>query len=311
MVNIVTVHWQSPQWVDIQLRYLDQNMDVPWRVFASMNGIDANLWDRFHFAAELEGDHPTKLNALAQIVSSQSEPADRLVFLDGDAFPVRPVGSWFDSLLAHHPLAALRRDENLGDIQPHPAFCLTTVGFWNEIEGDWRAGYTWESAYGTTTDVGGRLLCSLRERDVAWRPILRTNTNNLHPVWYGVYEHRIYHHGAGFRPRVSRLDILRQPDVYASLDPTGPLTDGSAAPKRRIRSRSVRPTRRTMLRHPRRVLAETGAWLRRRPEALRDRRRNRRVRQDERQAARVFSLISDDHKFYLSLDRGADTAGAG
>ncbi len=305
MLNIVTVHWQSPQWIDIQLRYLERNLDVPWRAFASLNGIGEELWDRFHFAADLEGDHPTKLNTLAQIVASQSDPEDRLVFLDGDAFPVRPVGSWFDSLLADHPLAALRRDENLGDVQPHPAFCLTTVGFWNELEGDWRAGYTWETAFGATTDVGGRLLCSLRERNLAWRPILRTNTSNLHPVWYGVYEHRIYHHGAGFRPRVSRLDILRRPDIYASLDPTGPLTDGSAVPKHRDWPGSVRTRHWNVLRHPRLVRAAMGARLRQFAEALRNRRRDQRVRRDERQAARVFSWICDDGEFYLRLDSTA------
>ncbi len=222
VLNIVTVHWQSPRWVDIQLRYLERNVDVPWRVFASLNGIDKGLWDRFHFAADLDGDHPEKLNELANIVAGESASDDLLVFLDGDAFPVRPVGSWFDDLLSSHPLAALRRYENLGDPQPHPAFCLTTVGFWKEIEGDWSAGYMWENDAGVTTDVGGELLRTLRERNLPWRPILRTNTKNLHPVWFGIYEHRIYHHGAGFRPRVSRVDILRAPEIYGSVNPTGP-----------------------------------------------------------------------------------------
>jgi hypothetical protein len=37
--------------------------------------------------------------------------------------------------------------------------------------------------------------------------LLRTNTANPHPVWFGVYAHRIYHHGAGFQAtRVERAD---------------------------------------------------------------------------------------------------------
>jgi hypothetical protein len=305
LLNVVTVHWQSPQWVDIQLRYLERNMDVPWRVFASLNGIEKSMWDRFHFAADLDGDHPEKLNELANAVTMQSAPDDLLVFLDGDAFPVRPVGSWFDSLLSSHPLAALRRDENLGDPQPHPAFCLTTVGFWNEIEGDWRAGYMWENAVGTTTDVGGNLLCTLRERNLPWRPILRTNTNNIHPVWFGVYEHRIYHHGAGFRPRVSRLDILRDPDIYGSVDPTGPIAVG-LAPKHRPVRFDLTKLGRTRLRDVRSAPAVLRDWLRRRGEARDERRRDRRLRRDERQAARVFSWIADDDgEFYLRLDSAA------
>ncbi len=263
MLNVVTVHWQSPRWLAIQLHYLERNVDIPWRVFASLNGIDRGLWDPFYFAAELDGDHPQKLNELANIVARESAPDDLLVFLDGDAFPVRPVGSWFDRLLSAHPLAALRRDENLGDPQPHPAFCVTTVGFWKEIEGDWSAGYMWENDVGTMTDVGGELLATLREQDLSWRPILRSNTNNIHPVWFGVYEHRIYHHGAGFRPRVSRLDILRAPDIYATVDPTGPAIDSGLEQRGRAHWRlGTRP--RIGWRHIRRAPAALWNWLRHR-----------------------------------------------
>ena len=40
----------------------------------------------------------------------------------------------------------------------------------------------------------------------AWLPLLRTNTNDLHPLWFAVYGHHVYHHGAGFRPRQSRVE---------------------------------------------------------------------------------------------------------
>jgi hypothetical protein len=289
VLNVVTVHWQSPQWVDIQLRYLERSVDGPYRVFASLNGIERDLWDQFHFAADLDGTHPEKLNELANVVAKQSAPDDLLVFLDGDAFPFRPVNSWFEGLLSSHPLAALRRDENLGDPQPHPAFCVTTVGFWREIEGDWRAGYTWENAFGTTTDVGGNLLQTLRERNISWRPILRTNTRNIHPIWFGVYEHRVYHHGAGFRPRVSRVDILRDPDTYGSVNPLGPASRGAQKQKRF----GLSP-------------AALGDRLRRSDEAHNERLRDRQLRRDERKAARVFSWLNDDDgDFYLRLDRAA------
>ena len=94
---------------------------------------------------------------------------------------------------------AVRRDENLGDPQPHPSFCATTVGFWRDIGGDWRGG-EWVNAAGMTVcDAGGKLLHTLEERGVDWMPLLRTNTLDLHPLWFAVYGHRIYHHGAGFQ----------------------------------------------------------------------------------------------------------------
>jgi hypothetical protein len=128
--------------------------------------------------------------------------------------------------LAHVELTAIRRDENLGDVQPHPSFCATTVGFWKDISGDWLPGGTWINTAGReVADTGGNLLYALRQRDIEWLPLLRTNTHNPHPVWFGVYDHRIYHHGAGFQAtRVERVDWAsryeRNPAAGRSLRPT-------------------------------------------------------------------------------------------
>jgi hypothetical protein len=210
MLNVVTVHWKSEKWIEPQLSYLDRNVDEPYRVFAALRGIDRKYWKRFYFAADLDGTHPEKLNELANIVIEQSEPDDTMLFLDGDAFPVRPISDWMKSTLASYPLAAVRRDENDGDIEPHPSFSFTTSGFWRQIDGDWREGGTWVNSNGrTVTCPGGNLLYILADRNIEWLPLLRTNTNNSkHPMWYGIYDHRIYHHGAGFRPRYSRMDLL-------------------------------------------------------------------------------------------------------
>ena len=218
MINVVTVHWKSAKWIDPQLRYLEQHIDEPFRVYAALEGIDAAEWGKFHFAADLRGTHPDKLNALADIVYEDSDPDDILVFIDGDALPVRPIAPWMRRCLAGFPLVAVRRDENLGDPQPHPCFSFTTTGFWREIGGDWRKGGTWTNSLGrTVTDPGGNLLHILDERDIDWLPLLRTNTFDAHPVWFAVYDHRIYHHGAGFRSRQSRVDLQEDQDVATPM----------------------------------------------------------------------------------------------
>jgi hypothetical protein len=225
-INVVTVHWQTDKWVDVQLGYLERHVDAPYRVFAALNGIDdPEVWRRFHFAADLSGSHGEKLNELAGIVAEQSDPTDILVFLDGDAFPVADLTPWIVDTLAEIPLVAVRRDENLGDRQPHPSFCATTVGFWHEIGGDWR-GEPWTNAMGReVVDAGGKLLHALEDRGVEWRPLLRTNTRNPHPLWFGIYGHRIYHHGAGFQAaRAERVDwaerYRQKPDSGRPLRPT-------------------------------------------------------------------------------------------
>jgi hypothetical protein len=209
MINIATVHWQTAKWIDPQLHYLDRALGVPYRVFASLNGIDDPATaGRFHYAADLEGSHAAKLNQLAGVIAEDAGGDDVLIFLDGDAFPVRPLVPWIDDVLAGHPLAAVRRDENLGDPHPHPSFCATTVGFWTDFGGDWLPGASWINEAGReVADTGGNLLAKLRHDGIDWLPLLRTNTYNPHPVWFGVYDHRIYHHGAGFQEtRVERAD---------------------------------------------------------------------------------------------------------
>jgi len=209
VINIATVHWQTAKWIDPQLHYVARCLDVPYRIFASLNGIDdADAGGRFHFAADLEGTHAAKLNQLAAIIAQDSAPSDILIFLDGDAFPIRPLAQWLSDTTGAFPLAAIRRDENLGDCQPHPSFCATTVGFWQDIAGDWEPGGTWINTAGReVVDTGGNLLVTLSQRGIEWLPLLRTNTYNPHPVWFGIYDHLVYHHGAGFQAtRVERVD---------------------------------------------------------------------------------------------------------
>jgi len=228
MIHVVTVHWQSAKWIDPQLRYLEENIDQPFRVYAALEGIAPEQWERFHFAADLQGTHPQKLNALAAIVVERAAPDDILVFIDGDALPIRPIASWMSRTLDDYPLVAVRRDENLGDRQPHPCFSFTTCGLWKEIRGDWGKGGTWTNSLGdTVTDVGGNLLHRLDDRGIAWLPLLRTNTVDRHPLWFAVYGHRVYHHGAGFRSRQSRVDRYLAEET-AAPKPTSATLEGLA-----------------------------------------------------------------------------------
>ena len=202
MIHVATVHWRDPRWAAPQVHYLDLHLPEH-RVWAAIDGLPADDAAVFDVALELEGSHPEKLNELARRIMEVADPSDLVLFLDGDAFPIGTVDA---SLLNDLPLAAVRRDENLGDPQPHPSFCLTTVGYWSEIGGDWRRGHTWVNATGeTVSDTGGNLLGILEARGDPWRPLLRSNRVDLHPLWFGVYGDVAYHHGAGFRDRIARL----------------------------------------------------------------------------------------------------------
>ena len=215
MLHIVTVHWLDDRWIEPQLRFIRKNVPDEFRVYASLHGIDPARSSEFFYAEDSEGTHPEKLNRLADVVRGHASPDDLLLFVDGDAFPIAPVT---EELLGDYSLAAVRRDENANSPQPHPCFCLTTVGFWFAIEGDWRGGYMWQAVNGDMlTDSGGNLLGVLTERAIPWRPLLRSNRWNLDPLLYAIYGDAVYHHGAGFRAPVTyRVTLPSRDKVRAA-----------------------------------------------------------------------------------------------
>ena len=305
MINVITVHWQTPKWIEVQLSYLERTVEGPFRVFAALNGIDPRLRSRFHFAEDMEGTHEEKLNALARIAIEGSDPTDILMFLDGDAFPVQNVDTWIHAALQEYPLAAVRRDENLGDRQPHPCFCVTTAGFWREIDGDWRRGGTWINSKGDeVTDPGGNLLHQLEELRQDWLPIVRTNTDNPHPLWFAVYGHLVYHHGAGFRRRISRNDRTVQPQF---VDAQIGKRRGPTIGRLRLALRAE-PARLTRLR-PRHLLIITRALqkttLKRGSRWWYQRQKTKYYERLEVLAEDVFARLQIDPKFYLEFDSDA------
>jgi hypothetical protein len=283
VIYVATVHWGDPKWIAPQKEGLAAHLEEPFRVFANLEGI-APAYDRcFDDVTRSDATHPDKLNALADEVSAVAEPSDLIVFLDGDAFPVRPWDGWLRSLLSEHPIAAVRRDENGGDLQPHPCFCVTTVGFWNEIGGSWRpAG--WVTPGGAEVhDVGGALLATLTERSIAWRPILRSNAVNVHPVLYGVYEQHVYHHGAGFRPPISRADegnvAVNENEDYLLL-------------RTRAQKRSVRDLR------PRHV-PYVARYLR---DSMKNRKLDHYIREEERRSEEIYEALCADPLFFRRFE---------
>lgn len=220
MIHILTVHWKSDYWIDIQFNRIGRATKTPYKSYAFLNGFDAAPHrDKFFYTARHEiADHATKLDILADIACAGADsPDDILVFIDSDAFPVRPWEDFIREKLKTNVLVAVRRDENLGDPQPHPCFCATTVLFWTAHSPSWRAGYSWQNSAGkTVTDVGGNLLGLLNETKLPWHPLLRTNRLNIHPLFYAIYGDIIYHHGCGSRTPFSRLDI---DDVARNTNP--------------------------------------------------------------------------------------------
>jgi hypothetical protein len=202
LLHIATVHFRSPRWIDIQTRYLRRHIAIPYETWTSLEGIDPSYGVHFDRVIDQAGGHAGKLNHLALEISHVADESDLLMFLDGDAFPIADPMPLIRDGLAKAPLIAVRRAENLGDKQPHPCFCVTTVATWREIRGDWSIGYRWKIPDGRSpSDVGANLLRALELTKTPWVDVLRSNGEHMDPLLFAIYGDTIYHHGAGFRRR--------------------------------------------------------------------------------------------------------------
>ncbi len=221
-VHVATVHWRDDRFIDVQLRYLQRHVEPPLRVYAFLNHLPAGHDGKFFYTSDAPlKSHAVKLNLLADMICFAADSDDDwIVFLDGDAFPVAPLRPALTEPLREHGLVAVRREEK-GALQPSPCFCVTTVGLWRRLGGDWqrigRATNENRAQRSPSADVGGRVLRALDREGIDWYPLLRTNTWNPHRLFHGVYGDLIYHHGAGFRPRIDRADRARLRDARGSL----------------------------------------------------------------------------------------------
>lgn len=200
MLYIATVHYRSAQWIEIQSTHIREQIAVPHQIWTSLEGIDESYGAHFDRVIEQQGTHAGKLNHLAREISHVAADDDLLMFLDGDAFPIADPMALIADGLARARLVAVRRAENADEPQPHPCFCVTTVGTWRSLPGDWTAGPTWRGAHRkSVSDVGGNLMRTLELTGTPWVEVLRTNRHDVDPLYFAVYGDVVYHHGAGFR----------------------------------------------------------------------------------------------------------------
>jgi len=209
VLYIATVHYKSPRWIEIQRRHLRRHLSIPYQTWTSLEGIDKSYAGSFDRVLAQRGPHEGKLNHLAMEICHIAAEDDLIMFLDGDAFPIADPMPVVMDALERAPLVAVRRAENLDDPQPHPCFCVTTVGAWRSLRGDWSPGPVWPGVQGRrVSDVGANLLRALELSETPWVQLLRTNGSKLHPVFFAVYGEIVYHHGAGFRGEaLSRSDL--------------------------------------------------------------------------------------------------------
>ncbi len=306
MIHVATSHTDDPTWIPIQARYFERFLTEEYRTYALLSGIaDTAPYEHLFYYFSRENvcsqagawepsiAHAIKLNLLADMILARAgSDSDLILFLDGDAFPIGDLAAFARTALREYPLLAVQRLENGGDTQPHPCGCITTVGFWRSIRGDWKPGYKWTNSQGEKiTDTGGNLLGQLEAGNHRWLPLLRSNAVELHSLWFGVYHDLIYHHGAAFRSPLCRMEArMTHERIFAS-------------PRTRIPSATIKKLA-VLLTH----LSRKFSNLAHRVNCLdpEERAKARQADQNQRLGAEVFEAVVQDPTFYTRFTSRAD-----
>lgn len=224
-IFVCTVHiGHEPFWSKVQPNFLRTHL--PHATLVASVDKEIGETASFDYKEALEGTHRDKLDELAKRVVDRMATSedDLIIFLDGDAFPIRSLMPLITNVLQDSCLAAICREENEEDY-PHPSFCVTTAGLWKQL------GCTWQESPDPAEISelgGGQLRDLLRQRGLEWRRLRRSNAFNPHPLMFGLYEGVIYHHGAGFRKPITAADrralrdcvpgaMYGSPESYESL----------------------------------------------------------------------------------------------
>lgn len=187
-------------------------MKVSFKLYGHIYPYDSkenHLYSHFsHIESTSVKDHATKLNLLSEIICSKAKADDIIMLLDGDAFPCDFIEYDFLKIVDDNIFGAIQQVECFDEPIPHPSFFIARVDSYLKHKFDWTPGPHWDTEQGKFTDVGARIWDYALKNNYFWSPLKRTNKHNIHPLWFGVYENKIYHHGAGFRNPISKIDRL-------------------------------------------------------------------------------------------------------
>jgi hypothetical protein len=202
----------SSKWLPIQLAYINKYISVPFKLYAHIypdNPKHKQFYPQFEqILISPVKDHAAKLNQLAEIICRNANADDIIMLLDGDAFPFDFIDYDFLTIVDQYIFGAIQQEECFEEPIPHPSFFISRIDSYNTHKFDWSSGPQWDTPLGRFTDVGARIWDYAKRNNYSWLPLKRTNIKNIHPLWFGIYGNRIYHHGAGFRSPISKIDRL-------------------------------------------------------------------------------------------------------
>jgi hypothetical protein len=201
----------------IHLDRIRRHTTVPYRIYAATPRVTPGAAATLAAAPDVEvcetppcsefgsREHAHHLDALLR--RARADGPTHLGTLDLDSFPI--ATGWHDTVLADAPapgIAAVLRRENLDTVLTHPSGLLLPADFVAAHpfsftpDGDGTAEFrAFLRTTGQAADTGVRLAYLLHRDGIPWRPLLRSNRVDLHPIIAGVYDDAVFHAGGGLR----------------------------------------------------------------------------------------------------------------
>ena len=235
MLHILTLHL-GDKWIDIQKKQIERFISEPYKVYARLGdqpGLDGWKYekdvpsgkyidttvvydkhkDKFDGAISGAQHWTYSMGKLIDYVLQNFEVklTDKILLLDSDAFPIAPLSDFLDEKLKQYPFVSAQEPMHEWDrdplyLIPHPMFMAFEA---KHIIEDNLTDYLREIIKDKNDNWWGGTIEWLIERKYKYYALTRSNTVNLHPLYYAIYDDVIYHHWAGSRNMVTRPDRLR------------------------------------------------------------------------------------------------------
>lgn len=217
MIHIITQHFATQAWFEIQKRHLQKytknksNVKVNLLVYKTTLPNDYNLPENYS-VINLNDYNLDRHNEHYLIVESSYDKFirdniaddDIVIYMDSDAFPIDYWDEQIEKNLETNDICAVYRFEDRGPLQPeqytpYPHLCFYA------FKKKTREKYGFRHEIPPGFPCPGFTICDvIRENNLSVKKMVRTNKFNSHNVMFGIYDDIIYHSSCGSRAIIGR-----------------------------------------------------------------------------------------------------------
>lgn len=237
MIHIVTQHFGTDAWFEIQRRHLEKYTENPEKVQVHCIVYKTKVPKDFlptklnynyillNNEQDVQNEHYLIIEScFDKFVKPNIKDEDVVVYMDSDAFPIDYWDSKIESYMKTSHICAVYRYEDRGPMQPNRYYPYPHLCFYAFKKAD-REKYGFRHEIPPGYPCPGFTICDvIREKNLVVKELKRTNKYNNHNTMFGVYDDFIYHQSSGSRAKVGRpyQTMGAQPDTrpmcYEGID---------------------------------------------------------------------------------------------